>query len=414
MNFFYVVAIVCASLFLLGCVLYTYKFHFWKYAFKSQKECPKAEQNNSYAVLIPARDESKIIKDTLDSIACQTYDKSKLSVFVIVEQKDDPTIEICKKYDNVTSIVLPYAPGSKGGALSLAIKEIFASGKRFDGYFVIDADNCLDCKFVEKMHNAFVCGNDVVLGAKRVKKPTGQWVACGSALAMTYVNSLNNKCRSENGQNVVLQGTPLLISKKIIEDSWGGDWPLKTLAEDYELSIYCAINNFKTYYCEFAKSYYETPTSYVQSSKQRLRWVKGHNTVDKMYGRKVALTHCKYNTGIYKFDTVFSLFPVILIILSTFLFAAFSGVCAIVFACMHNSMWLTALICCIGTFAFMYLVLAFWTLFGLVADRKVSGLTKGQMVVAFFVVPLFFISWVPVYFKSFFIKNVKWSKIKCD
>ena len=414
MNFYYVMAIICASILVLGCILFSYKIHFWKYAFRKQTECPDSPQDKKYAILIPARDESKIIKDTLDSISKQTYNKQNLSVFVIVEDKDDPTIEICKNYKNVTSYVLPYAPGSKGGALSLAIKHIYASGARFDGYFVIDADNCMHEEFVEKMHNAFCAGNDVVLGAKRVKHPTAQWVSCGNALTMTFINSMNNKCRSEHGQNVVLQGTPLLINKTIIEDAWGGDWPLQTLAEDYELSIFCATHNFKSYYCEFAKSYYETPTSYVQSSKQRLRWVKGHNAVDFKYAKEIRHSKCKYNTGIYKFDTVFSLVPIILMIVSAFAFLLFSIIYTIVLACLSDPFWLTAFFGSLLTFVLIYIGLALWGLFGLLADKNVSGLSKKQIAGAFFTVPIFFMSWVPVYFKSFFIKNVKWTKIKCD
>lgn len=414
MNFYLISALVFVVILALAVLLYSYKIHFWKYAFKRQTKMPDAEQNKDYLILIPARDESAIIADTLDGIACQTYDKSRLHTLVIVEDQGDPTIEICKKYQSVESYVLPYAPGSKGGALDLAIKELAKNKKHYDGYFVIDADNVIEKDFVKHMHDAFCAGNDVVLGAKQIKKPSGQWVSMGNEFTMTLVNSMNNKCRTENGQNVVLQGTPLLISSKIIEEYWGGTWPLTTLAEDYELSIVCSIGGFKSCYYEHAKSYYEAPTSYRESFKQRLRWLKGHNSVDFKYAKQMTHIDNKHDKGIYKFDTIFSLAPPIIIIVSSFLFAIYSLVCTVVLAAIGSSLWVWALIGFLGTFFGFYLLMCFWTLFAMAADETRTKLSAKDKAKLFFTTPLYFMSYFPIFVKSLVTKEVKWTKIKCD
>ena len=414
MNFYMTGVIVFLCIVAFAFLFYTYKIHFWRYAFKKQTRLPDAKQDNNYLILIPARDESRIIEETIKSVVNQTYDKTKLRTLVIVEDKDDPTIEICKRYENVDTFVLPYAPGSKGGALNLAIQDLHKNNKHYDGYFVIDADNIMDIDFVKYMHDAFCAGNDVVLGAKELKKTTGQWIAFGNELTMTLVNSMNNKCRSEHNQNVVLQGTPLLIGKNIIEDYWGGTWPLTTLAEDYELSIVCSIGGFKSFYYEFANSYFEAPTEYRQSFNQRLRWLKGHNTVDKMYAKKIVHIDNKYDKGIYKFDTLLSLVAPILVILSSFLFLGFSFVSTIVCAIMGNPIWISALIGFFATLIGLYLLMCFWTLFAMMADATSKKLSKKEKARAFFGVPIYFMSYMPIFFKSLVTKEVKWTKIKCD
>ena len=416
MNFYLISVIVFACVFGLSMLLYTYKIHFWKYACRKQKVLPDAKEDKKYAILVPARDESNVIAGLLDSIKGQSYNHENLHTYVIVADENDKSIEICKSYENTTCYCLPKDIRknikSKGATLQAMIKKLYSDSERFDGYFIIDADNVMQSDFVKVMHNALCAGNDLVLGGRLNKKPSGHWVNCGSTLTWSYINALNNKCRSENGQNIVVQGSPLLVSKIIIEDFWGGDWPLTSLTEDYEMGYICSINDFKTYYTEYALCYDEQPTTYQQSSKQRLRWIKGHTQVEFQYAKDFHGHQCKYNTGIYKFDTLFALVPPLAMIISALLFCLYSFACAIVLGIMGNALWLSALIGGIATFVGFYFLLSFWTLFALIVDRKKLCLNFWQNVEAFLFVPLFFISWLHVGIKSVFVKNVKWTKIE--
>ena len=50
------------------------------------------------SVVIPARGESDVIGDLFASIAIQDYDGRRYDVNVIVNEADDPTVEIAKSY----------------------------------------------------------------------------------------------------------------------------------------------------------------------------------------------------------------------------------------------------------------------------------------------------------------------------
>ncbi len=411
MNFYYITACVFGGLLLLGVLLYTYKIHFWKYGKRKQKPNPPSPQDKRYAILIPARDESKVIGELLDSIAANSYNQQNLHTYVMVSREDDPTIEICKNYANTTCWCIDKPTKSKGDVLSQLVTRLYSAGERFDGYYIFDADNVLLPNFIELTHNALQNGNDVVLGARLNKRPSARATICGSTLTWTYLNTLNNKCRSENGQNILVQGSPLLVSKTIIEDFWHGNWPLCSLTEDYELGFVCSLNNFKSYYCEDAKAYDEQPDTYSSSAKQRLRWIKGHNQVDFKYLAKFRRTKCKYNSGIYKYDAMCSLMAPIIILVAAILFSLFSVVCAIVFGCMGNPLWQEALMGFVFTLFGIYALLGLWTAFGIWIDKDILNLNIWQRIGACFVVPFFFASYLPIYIKSFFIKDVIWKKV---
>ena len=54
---------------------------------------------NKYCILIPARNESQVIEQLLISIEKQTKKINSKDVYIIVESKEDPTVEIVKKHN---------------------------------------------------------------------------------------------------------------------------------------------------------------------------------------------------------------------------------------------------------------------------------------------------------------------------
>ncbi|MDE7106247.1 MAG: glycosyltransferase, partial [Anaeroplasmataceae bacterium] len=56
-----------------------------------------AEMDKSYAVVISARNEEKVIGNLIDSIKKQTYDSSKISIFIVADNCTDNTAQICRE-----------------------------------------------------------------------------------------------------------------------------------------------------------------------------------------------------------------------------------------------------------------------------------------------------------------------------
>ena len=75
-----------------------YYLIFWNISARKIKQAPHSDKYTNFAVLIAARNESKVIAHILESLKKQTYPREHFEVYVIVEKESDPTVEIVKEY----------------------------------------------------------------------------------------------------------------------------------------------------------------------------------------------------------------------------------------------------------------------------------------------------------------------------
>ena len=383
------------------------------YSLVRQKKLPKSDKKGNFAILIPARNESKVIEDLLKALDEQNYDKEKMSAYIMVTDEKDETIEIAKKYSFVKeTLVVPKNLNSKGKTLDICAKKLLNEGKKFDAYFIFDADNIPEKSFISKMNDVFWAGYEVGMGRRVLKNKKNNWVSVNSLLTFTFVNSLNNKFRTKLNGPITISGSGFFVSGSLIE-KWGG-FPFNSLAEDYELSRYMIVNDIKGYYREDAKVLDEQPVTIRQTNSQRLRWVKGHNNVDKMYNGKIAKQVFSFKTKNWfvKFDYLFNLIPPVTIMVGLALFFVICLVFTLVGAILANSVWQIAALYAVKTFGVLYAILAFYSLIGLLADREVIKVSPLTWIASFIMAPFYLMSWTGVYFKSFLVKDLKWKATK--
>ena len=255
--------IISLFLILIGLLLFLLMF-----ALDLKNEKPKLKKRTSceYAVLIPARNESKVIENLLKSISIQADLKD---TYVIVESKDDPTCKIVDSYGGNIIVRKDLTKKRKGYALDEALKEI---KKKYDLYFIFDADNVLDKHFIKNLLKTYKEGYDIGIGYRNIKNSENVITSC-SGLTFSMINTLLNEYRMKINKTITVSGTGYFISGELIE-KWGG-FPFHTLTENYELSLYATANNLNTCYNANAVFYDEQPTKLKVSISQRTRWVKG-------------------------------------------------------------------------------------------------------------------------------------------
>ena len=93
MKYVYVLAIL---FFIFGIYFYMKIYFYRKKNILNLEE--ERKKNPKIAILIPAKNESKVIESLLVSIESQTTKVENQNVFVIVENSQDKTIEIVKKH----------------------------------------------------------------------------------------------------------------------------------------------------------------------------------------------------------------------------------------------------------------------------------------------------------------------------
>ena len=237
----------------------------------------KPTSQGKNCILIPARNESKVIEDLLISIENQTQKIESKDVYVIVETPKDKTVDIVKKHKMNIVYRKDLTKKRKGYALDDAIKEILRENKHYSAYFIFDADNILDKNYIKEMQKSINEGYDIGISYRNTKN-SKTLVAASSALTFSMINTIGNTFKNKYSNNLTISGTGYYIKGTLLEELEG--FPFNTLTEDYELTLYTTYN-------EKAIFYDEQPDSFKVSIVQRTRWVKGYFEARKKYIKKI-------------------------------------------------------------------------------------------------------------------------------
>ena len=355
---------------------------------------------NKYCILIPARNESQVIEQLLISIEKQTKKINSKDVYIIVESKEDPTVEIVKKHNMNIIYRKDLTKKRKGYALDDAIKEILSKNKKYDAYFIFDADNILDKNYIKEMINSIEEGYDIGISYRNTKN-SSTLVAASSALTFSMINTIGNKLKSKYTNNLTISGTGYYIKGSLVED-WQG-FPFNTLTEDYELTLYSTLNNLTTTYNEKAIFYDEQPDSFKISMKQRTRWVKGYFEARKIYIKEIrrSLDYKEKNYG-SKISTVIGVKPLIYLLIGVLLLIV-------------SSLTINDITAFIKTLV-VVLLLIYLELMGITyiiikseKDKLNLNVSKAKLTLYN---PLFLLSYIPCLMISIFKRNLGWEEIK--
>lgn len=254
--------------------------------FRKDKVSKKVDPLHHFAVMICARNEENVIGDLIDSIKSQSYPRDLIDIFVMADNCTDSTAGVAASRGvhvytrfNTEEIGKGYALG----ALMDHMREDFPQG--FDGYFVFDADNILEPDYIEQMNRKFSDGHEIVTGFRNSKNFADNWISAGNSLWFLWDSKYLNYPRYLLGISCTVSGTGFLFSRKIYEKL--GGWPYHMLTEDWEFSFDQVTKGEKIAFCRQAVLYDEQPTSFMASSRQRLRWLSGLLQVNARYLKRV-------------------------------------------------------------------------------------------------------------------------------
>ena len=265
---------------------YAYQLFFLAVPFTKKQEPHKPEVLHRFAILICARNEEAVIADLIQSIRHQTYDQSLLTVFVMADNCTDATADIARREGAVVYTRFNREKVGKGYALEqllLHIEEDYP--KVYDGFFVFDADNVLDCRFVEEMNRTFSDGYEVVTSYRNSKNYGDNWISAGYALWFIRESRYLNNSRMLLGTSCAVSGTGFLFSRQVMESTNG--WKFHLLTEDIEFSVHHILQGRKIGFCADAVLYDEQPVTFRQSWRQRMRWSQGYLQVFRDYGARL-------------------------------------------------------------------------------------------------------------------------------
>ena len=346
-----------------------------------------------FAVLIPARDESAVISELLDSLAGQVNPKD---VFVIVETEDDPTVRLARERKMQVFVRGENCKQRKGFALDEIVQELLFE-KKYDAYMIFDADNSVSKNFFLEMEKVYRAGFDLGIGRRRTKNPKNA-VAVGSGLIFTLLNSVANQNKSKYSLNCIASGTGYFVTDEVLRRA--GGFPFHSLTEDYEISLYATTRNLKTHYEPRATFHDAQPEAFAEYFRQRTRWEKGYFEARQKY-RGELISRLRFSNPNWAsiYESIVGIYDLLLMVIGAVLML-------VSFIIMNG--W--ALLCIVWLLLGIYVALMILT--GILLHLEKNRISLGLKIKAVFYGPLLFLTYVPCLFRIIFGKEVNWERTK--
>ena len=242
-------------------------------------------KKHKFMAIIPAHNEESVIKNLVDSLKNQNYDKDLYDIYVIADNCTDNTAKIAKQAGAIVYERFDNLNKTKGHALNWFIRQKIEENADYDAFFVFDADNIVDKNFILNMNKKLCQGEQVVQGYRDIKNPTDSWISSGYAIFYWTMHRFYHLARYNLGLSTLLNGTGFMVKFDLMKPN---GWKTKTLTEDIEFSLQNIINGVRVGWATDAIVYDEQPVKFKPSWSQRSRWTVGHIQCLKEYTGKLA------------------------------------------------------------------------------------------------------------------------------
>lgn len=240
----------------------------------------------SVSILIPARNEEKVIEKLIGSIQNFIYPEDKIEVIVINDGSQDRTEQIVSRLAQqdkrlkVITISPEKSGRGKGAALNRGLREASK-----DVLAVYDADNQ-----PEKESLRMLCRE--LLSDERLAAVTGKFRAYNKDRNL-LTRFINIECVAfqwivQSGRWFFLKisflsGTNFVIRKSILEEV--GGWKDEALTEDSELTFRIYKKGYFIKFLPTALTWEQEPEKITTWIRQRTRWARGNIYIISTYAK---------------------------------------------------------------------------------------------------------------------------------
>ena len=357
------------------------------------------EKNNRFMAIIPAHNESNVIKNLVESLKRQDYPKELYDIYVIADNCTDDTAKIAKDAGAIVMERNDPEHKTKGYALQWFLQKKIEENAQYDAFCIFDADNIVDKNFLKSMNKKLCQGEDVVQGYRDIKNPTDSWVSAGYALFYWTMNRFYHLARYNLGLSPLINGTGFMVKFDVIKPE---GWNTKTLTEDIEFSLKRIIAGKKLGWATDAIVYDEQPVDFKQSWSQRTRWTVGHIQCLKEYTKALAIA-VKEKKTLMNFDGLLYMLGSIPMFVLTIILVLMNFIMYLANAMTTYDLIINCLRFLIPTFLL--------PIFIAIVIMKLDGKPIKPMIKGLLCYPLFLGSWLLINFKCLFKRETKWEKI---
>lgn len=225
-------------------------------------------------IIVPAKNEERVISRLLSRITRFTYPKEKLTVIVVDDNSTDATGRIADEFARLHPqfSAIHRVGGGHGKVSCLNTALPSATG---DLIVVFDADYVPQLDLIEKLACYFV-DPQVAISQGRVTVLNEQQSLVTRLVTLERTSGyvIDQVARDHLDLTPQYAGTVAAIRTAFLRDS--GGWDESILAEDTDLTLKAVSTGWKVRYTTVAESYEEAVSTWRAYRKQRRRWAYGH------------------------------------------------------------------------------------------------------------------------------------------
>ena len=220
-------------------------------------------------IIVPAWNEEKTLKGTVESLFGLDYPKDKLNIFLVDDGSTDKTWEVMKSFEGKNGIkILQKENGGKHTAVNYGIQN---STSPFIG--CLDADSFVDPQALKRIMSYFENDRETMAVSPSiiVDKPKGIMQIVQRVEYEWAV--FNKKMLGFLGGIYVTPGPFSFYRREVFEKL--GQYVKAHNTEDMEIAFRMQSNHMKIDQCNDAFVYTTAPNTVKKLYKQRLRWIYG-------------------------------------------------------------------------------------------------------------------------------------------
>lgn len=266
----------------------------------------------SVTVLVPAYNEAKHVADTIRSLQNQTVPVHE--IIVIDDVSTDNTVEVARCL-GATVVRPPQNTGSKAGAQNYGLQFVQTAFT-----MAIDADTTLASDAVEKLLPAFndpkvaaACGFVIPRHVSTIWE-RGRYIEY--VFAFTFYKPIQDFYRKP----LISSGCFSMYLTRALKEN--GGWPIRTLAEDMDLTWSYYLKRYGVRFIPEAVCYPIEPHNFFFLKKQLKRWSHGFVQNVRLHWRDIRkVPYLNYMVTVAMWDAVVAaLFYLILIPILSIIF----------------------------------------------------------------------------------------------
>jgi cellulose synthase/poly-beta-1,6-N-acetylglucosamine synthase-like glycosyltransferase len=370
------------------------------FGFYRKKKKNIFEPEKSFALIVAAHNEEKVIQDIIYSLNILDYPKELYDIFVVADNCTDKTAAKAKAAGAIVYERFNKTKKGKGYALEWMFDKIFKMDKKYDAVVVFDADNLVSKNFLKEMNNKLCEGFKVVQGYLDSKNPNDTWVTGVYSIAFWTSNRMFQLSRENLGLSNQLGGTGCCIDTDILREL---GWGATCLTEDLEFTCKLVLHGYKVGWAHDAVVYDEKPLTLAQSWWQRKRWMQGYADVASRYFLKLLKKFIKEFNFTALDCALYSVQPITIVVLG--IATIIDGLTKIKnlpelinwFLNINNLNTVTVVLLIVAILQFIYTPIV------LFLDKKLSL----KVLFYYLIFPIYTITWIPISIQGIIDKNKK-------